>query len=122
MRRNTSEASTGAQRRDPIEPKPRKPRCYKQRFGGFCPMCEVWFTAATSKKKTCSELCKSRLKRQRRKVAKTEEQILWALGDLQKMIQTPDKVQKKKAKATLLNIYQQVLMTCQEVGLKPCQP
>lgn len=111
--------SIGAQNTASIEKRARKPRQYQQKFGGFCVICHTFFPAKTSKKKTCSESCKSRLKRQREKVQDMQQEVLWVLGDLQKMTRSDDPVLRKKAKVMIAQIREQVIMTCEEVGIKP---
>jgi predicted nucleic acid-binding Zn ribbon protein len=124
METNTAsiEASIGSPNTAPIEKRARKPRHYKEKFGGFCVVCNTFFPAKTSKKKTCSESCKSRLKRQREKAQAVQQDMLWALGDLQQMTRSDDKILRKKAKTMIAQLREQVLMTCEEVGLKPLCP
>jgi len=114
----TIEASIVTENSVTIEEPQKKRRQYKQKFGDFCIVCNTFFPAKTSKKKTCSDVCRSRLTRQRRKAQEVEQDVLWALGDLQKMSRSDDKVLRKKAKVILSQIREQVIMTCEEVGVK----
>jgi hypothetical protein len=97
----------------------KKVRQYQQKFGGFCVVCNTFFPAKTSKKKTCGDVCRSRLKRQREKAQHVQQDMLWALGDLQQMTRSDDRILRKKAKTMIAQIREQILMTCEEVGLKP---
>jgi len=115
----TIEASIVTPNTVTIEEPPKKRRQYQQKFGDFCRVCNTFFPAKTSRKKTCSDVCRSRLTRQRRKAQEVEQEVLWALGDLQKMTRSDDPVLRKKAKVMIAQIREQVIMTCEEVGIKP---
>ena len=106
----------------PVEEKSSPRRKYSYRFTCKCWQCGIEFPCATSKRRTCSDLCKSRLKNGRQKVQKVEQDLLWMLGDLQRLVDTSDPVQKRKAKTALVEVLKQVRMTCQEVGVIASKP
>lgn len=90
---------------------------YSYRFHPICWGCGNRFYTARSTTKTCSGTCRSRLRREREKVKRTLEQGLFAIGDLQRMIDSPDPVLSRKAKEALRELAKHVKDACLESGV-----
>ncbi len=67
--------------------------------------------------KTCGDNCRSHLQRERNKIAKKQEHILWSIGDIQDMVKSADPLMVKRAKKALCEIMEQSIAACREEGL-----
>lgn len=90
---------------------------YSWQFHPICWGCGERFYTARSTTLTCSDTCRSRLRREREKVKRTLEQGLFAIGDLQRMIDSPDRVLSRKAKEALRELAKHVKDACLESGV-----
>jgi|GEM_PF-3457293 len=58
------------------------------------------------------------LYRLRKAALRKVEQILWAMGDLQDMVESPDPLMVKTARRALIEVRAQAIAACVEVGVK----
>jgi len=68
--------------------------------------------------KTCSAKCRSRLRRLRDRARRKTEMIMWMIGDIQDMLDSPDPLMVKRARQALAEIREQSTAACAEVGIK----
>lgn len=93
----------------------------KSKRGSQC-VCIICQTAFVTKRrtgaKTCSDKCRSRLRRLRDRARRKTEMIMWMIGDIEDMLDSPDPLMVKRARQSLFQIRQQSTWACAEVGIK----
>ena len=91
-----------------VQPLRKAERHYFYRYTCCCIVCGQAVPAARRSRQTCSDVCRARLRRSRNKIREIHEAALFAVGDLQRIIDGMDPVAAEKARAALADLAEQV--------------